>query len=214
MIDVSVGTSPKRLTTRTQFTIVDIEDPAYNGILGRTFMTAIGAVVSPIHLKMKFPTPGGIGEMTGDQKRGRICYASAVRYSPETKKRNRESQSQEIRMVGIWEELSQSLGKRVKISEGAEAEGEQDRKINQVGVSQTEAPAAKQLQQVKQQRKRKFGEETYANQSTESSKDTEELGGECELKGRQWVAPAENGRAKSRQPHIDCSMPRLPKSNT
>ena len=212
VIDVSVGTAPKRLTTRVQFTIVDIEDPAYNGILGRTFMTAIGAIVSPSHLKMKFPTPEGIGEMTGDQKRGRICYASAVRYPPETKKRNRESQLQEVRMVGI-EELTRDLSKRVKISEGADAEGELDKKINQVEVSQTDTPVAKQLQQIKQ-RKRKFGEETYAKQSTESSQDAEELGGECELKGRQWVAPAESGRAKSRQPQIDCSIPRLPKSNT
>ena len=81
-------------------------------------------------------------------------------------------------------------------------------------VSQADAPAAKQLQQVKQQRKRKFGEETYANQSTESSKDAEKLGGECELKGRQWVAPAENDRAKSRQPQVECSILRLSKSNT
>ena len=177
-------------------------------------MTAIGAIVSPIHLKMKFPTPEGICEMTGDQKRGRICYASAVKCSPESKKRNRETQSQEVRMVGIWEELSRNLSKRIKISEGTKAEDGHDRKINPVGVSQADAPAAKQLQQIKQQRKRKFGEETYANQLTESSKDAEELGVKCELKGRQWVAPAENGRAKSRQPQIECSIPRLSKSNT
>ncbi|GAA0161348.1 hypothetical protein LIER_17684 [Lithospermum erythrorhizon] len=60
------------------YLVVDIEDPSYNGLIGRPILTALRAIVSPIHLKMKFPNPGGIGEVCGDEKRARICYQTSV----------------------------------------------------------------------------------------------------------------------------------------
>ncbi|GAA0155731.1 hypothetical protein LIER_13398 [Lithospermum erythrorhizon] len=65
-------------TIRAQFTVVNIADPSYNGLIGRPILTALRAIVSPVHLKMKFPTPGGIWEVCGDQNRARICYQTSV----------------------------------------------------------------------------------------------------------------------------------------
>ncbi|VFQ95927.1 unnamed protein product [Cuscuta campestris] len=39
----------------------------------------VGAVISMPHLCMKFHTPGGVGEVKGDQRNARECYARAVR---------------------------------------------------------------------------------------------------------------------------------------
>ncbi|GAA0138494.1 hypothetical protein LIER_00232 [Lithospermum erythrorhizon] len=38
----------------------------------------IGAIVSRLHLKMKFPTTGGVGEVSGDQKKDRVCYQQSI----------------------------------------------------------------------------------------------------------------------------------------
>ncbi|GAA0143990.1 hypothetical protein LIER_04550 [Lithospermum erythrorhizon] len=42
-------------------------------------LTALREIVSPLHLKLKFQTAGGIGEVCGNQKRDRICYQALVR---------------------------------------------------------------------------------------------------------------------------------------
>ncbi|GAA0185607.1 hypothetical protein LIER_32894 [Lithospermum erythrorhizon] len=77
-LDLTMGTGSTSITVRTQFTVVDIQDQSYNGIIGRPTLTAIRAIVSPAHLKVKFPTPGGIGEMSGDQQKARRCYQVSV----------------------------------------------------------------------------------------------------------------------------------------
>ena len=43
-------------------------------ILGRSGLHALEAVVSTLHLTMKFPTAGGIGVVRGNQKMSRSCY--------------------------------------------------------------------------------------------------------------------------------------------
>ncbi|GAA0145023.1 hypothetical protein LIER_36056 [Lithospermum erythrorhizon] len=63
------------VTVRACVTVVDIADLSYNGLIGRPLLTALRAIVSPLHLKMKFPTSG---EMTGDQTRGRECYQLSI----------------------------------------------------------------------------------------------------------------------------------------
>ncbi|GAA0162432.1 hypothetical protein LIER_18525 [Lithospermum erythrorhizon] len=71
-LDFTVGETPRTSMIRASFTMDDISDPAYNGLIGRPILTALRAIVSPIHLKMKFPTTGGLGEVTSDQKRARF----------------------------------------------------------------------------------------------------------------------------------------------
>ncbi|KAL0383831.1 UNVERIFIED_CONTAM: hypothetical protein Slati_4547600, partial [Sesamum latifolium] len=52
---------------------------AYNVILGRPTLNTFQAVISTYHMKIKFPTPGGVGEVQGDHLQSRKCYADAVR---------------------------------------------------------------------------------------------------------------------------------------
>ncbi|GAA0141815.1 hypothetical protein LIER_02870 [Lithospermum erythrorhizon] len=68
-VDLTVGEAPRLVTVRASFTVVDIADPSYNGLIGRPLLNALRAIVSPLHLKMKFPTGGGIGKVIGDQKK-------------------------------------------------------------------------------------------------------------------------------------------------
>ncbi|KAK1363125.1 hypothetical protein POM88_038686 [Heracleum sosnowskyi] len=51
---------------------VPIEESPYNAILGRPALTSFQEVSLIPHLKLKFPTEHGIGEMRGDQKTIRI----------------------------------------------------------------------------------------------------------------------------------------------
>ncbi|GAA0171139.1 hypothetical protein LIER_25244 [Lithospermum erythrorhizon] len=77
-LDVTVGKGSRMVTVQASFTVVDIADPSYNGLIGRPLLTALRAIVSPLHLKIKFPTPRRIGEMTGDQNRRRECYQLSI----------------------------------------------------------------------------------------------------------------------------------------
>ncbi|GAA0142182.1 hypothetical protein LIER_03139 [Lithospermum erythrorhizon] len=97
-LDFTVGVDAKVSTIRAQFTVVDIADSSYNGLIGRPILTSLREIVSPIHLKMKFPTPGGIGEVCGDQKKARRCYQISV---PPLSKRTSEQERQWSREIHI-----------------------------------------------------------------------------------------------------------------
>ncbi|GAA0168509.1 hypothetical protein LIER_23213 [Lithospermum erythrorhizon] len=73
-LDFTLGEAPRTLTIRASFTIVDIFDPSYNGLTGRPILIGLRAIVSPLHLKIKFPTTGRVGEVSGHEKRARVCY--------------------------------------------------------------------------------------------------------------------------------------------
>ncbi|GAA0154462.1 hypothetical protein LIER_12434 [Lithospermum erythrorhizon] len=77
-LDSTVGEAPSTSTIRACFTVVDIYDPSYNGFIEHPIRTTLRAIVSPLHLKMKFPTTRGEGEVLGDQKRARICYQLSI----------------------------------------------------------------------------------------------------------------------------------------
>ncbi|VFQ79923.1 unnamed protein product [Cuscuta campestris] len=67
----------------------------------RPGINRVGAVISMPHLCMKFHTPGGVGEVKGDQRNARECYARAVKKM--TKGVN--VISQEIAKGETWEKL-------------------------------------------------------------------------------------------------------------
>ncbi|KAL0303059.1 UNVERIFIED_CONTAM: hypothetical protein Sradi_6174000 [Sesamum radiatum] len=79
---VSLPLTMERGTTRKtcllKFLVVDVSS-AYNVILGRPTLNIFQAVISTYHMKIKFPTPGGVGEVQGDLLQSRKCYVEAVR---------------------------------------------------------------------------------------------------------------------------------------
>ncbi|KAK3029876.1 hypothetical protein RJ639_038673 [Escallonia herrerae] len=63
---VAIGTPSTQANFMLDFVVVKVPS-AYNGILGRPALNRLQAVVLTYHLKMKFPTEHGVGEVKGDQ---------------------------------------------------------------------------------------------------------------------------------------------------
>lgn len=67
---------------RVNFIAIGASSP-YTAILGRPWLHSIRAVPSTLHLKVKYPIHGGVGELLGDQAMARRCLAAAVtQHSP------------------------------------------------------------------------------------------------------------------------------------
>ncbi|XP_074352625.1 uncharacterized protein LOC141691766 [Apium graveolens] len=67
------GTAPRQVSHVMKFYVISVAS-SYNMILGRPTITKLRAIPSTIHLKLKFPTPGGIGELRGDRGASGRCY--------------------------------------------------------------------------------------------------------------------------------------------
>ena len=59
------------------FVVMEAYSP-YTTILARPWLHAIGAVSSTLHLKVKYPTPGRVGELVESQVVARQCLVAAV----------------------------------------------------------------------------------------------------------------------------------------
>ena len=70
-------TYPTQVNKEIDFLIVDYPS-TYNIILGRPTLNRLRAVTSTYHLKVKFPTAHGVGEIRGDQVLERECYQAAL----------------------------------------------------------------------------------------------------------------------------------------
>ncbi|KAK3040937.1 hypothetical protein RJ639_028811 [Escallonia herrerae] len=77
-LPVTVGAPPDQAKLMLDFVVVRVPS-AYNAILGRTALNQLRAVVSTYHMKMKFPTENGVGEVKGDQVVARQCYMASCR---------------------------------------------------------------------------------------------------------------------------------------
>ncbi|KAK3027768.1 hypothetical protein RJ639_041128 [Escallonia herrerae] len=77
-LPVTVGAPPNQAKLMLDFVVVRVPS-AYNAILGRTALNQLRAVVSTYHMKMKFPTENGVGEVKGDQVVARQCYMASCR---------------------------------------------------------------------------------------------------------------------------------------
>ena len=96
-IPAHFGTPPAAVTKTLKFYIVN-SPSAYNMILGRPTLAALRAITSTTHLKMKFPTPHGVGECRGSTTSARTCYGSAlaiVETEPNNVRKKREQERQE-----------------------------------------------------------------------------------------------------------------------
>ncbi|KAL0426872.1 UNVERIFIED_CONTAM: Transposon Ty3-G Gag-Pol polyprotein [Sesamum latifolium] len=77
-LPMSLGSYPKRITKMVKFLVVN-SPSAYNVILERPSLNAFQEIASTYHLKLKFPTPNGIGEEVGDRRQARECYANFLK---------------------------------------------------------------------------------------------------------------------------------------
>ena len=64
-LSVTARTHSEQVTIQVDFLIVDCPS-SYNVILGRPTLNRLKAVTSTYCLKMKFPTPNGVGQVCGD----------------------------------------------------------------------------------------------------------------------------------------------------
>ncbi|VFR02697.1 unnamed protein product [Cuscuta campestris] len=78
VLPVELGSGDKTVWKKMRFIVVDIKC-VHNAILGRPGINKVRAVISMSHLCMKFHTPGGVGEVKGDHRNARECYARAVK---------------------------------------------------------------------------------------------------------------------------------------
>ncbi|KAL0451873.1 UNVERIFIED_CONTAM: hypothetical protein Slati_1165400 [Sesamum latifolium] len=77
-LPLTMGRGTARKTCLLKFLVVDVPS-AYNVILAKPTLNTFQAVISTYHMKIKFPTLGGIGEVQGDPLQSRRCYVDAVR---------------------------------------------------------------------------------------------------------------------------------------
>ena len=88
---VLFGEEPTRSTAISNFMVVKGRS-SYNAILGRPTLVAMGAVTSIYHLYLKFPTPGCIGVIRGNQYEARVCYTTSVKSAPTEPKGKRTAE--------------------------------------------------------------------------------------------------------------------------
>ncbi|XP_015949749.1 uncharacterized protein LOC107474627 [Arachis duranensis] len=75
----TIGEPPNNKTLDIQFLVVDCPSP-YNIILGRPPLNALGAIVSTVHLCVKFPLQDGeVGTIHADHKEARQCYNASLK---------------------------------------------------------------------------------------------------------------------------------------
>jgi hypothetical protein len=78
---VTAGDYPTTKTIMVKFLLID-RPSAYNAILGRTTLNDLKAITSTPHLKIKFPTLRGIGEVKEEQSVARQCYNVTMKGAP------------------------------------------------------------------------------------------------------------------------------------
>ncbi|XP_012846871.1 PREDICTED: uncharacterized protein LOC105966839 [Erythranthe guttata] len=77
-LQITLGTSPLTQTHIIRFLVMDTPS-TYNVILGRPTLNKFEAILSTVHMKLKFPVGREVGEVRGDQEDSRRCYADGVR---------------------------------------------------------------------------------------------------------------------------------------
>ena len=89
-LPVTFGMTPKYVTKSCKFYVLSTPS-SYNMILGRTGLSQIQASLSTPHLKVKFQTPAGVGELRGDREMADKCYGQALciaETDPENKRKS------------------------------------------------------------------------------------------------------------------------------
>src|SRR4051812_20323114 len=79
-LPMNLGEWPRATTEMIDFLVMDLPS-AYNGIFGRTSLSAMGIVTSVRHQLIKFPTPNGIGQVRGNHPAPRGFYYTSKKNS-------------------------------------------------------------------------------------------------------------------------------------
>ena len=78
-LTVITRTYPAQATKEIDFLIVDCPS-TYNIILGRPTLNRLRVIMSTYHLKVKFPTAHGVGEIRGDKVLARECNQAVLAF--------------------------------------------------------------------------------------------------------------------------------------
>ncbi|KAF5458847.1 hypothetical protein F2P56_022847, partial [Juglans regia] len=92
-LSVLAGKAPRTIRTMVDFLVVKAPS-SYNAILGRPTLNHLRVVTSTYHIKMKFSTNLGVGEVRGEQVLARECYSRELRH--------------EVRVVAIVERAGET----------------------------------------------------------------------------------------------------------
>lgn len=76
-LPVTFGEHPQDKLVYLDFLVIKAPSP-YNAIVGRPAIARLKAIVSTLHLSIKFPTPHGVAAIRGDQQMARECYRIAL----------------------------------------------------------------------------------------------------------------------------------------
>ncbi|XP_042954631.1 uncharacterized protein LOC122291046 [Carya illinoinensis] len=94
-LSVLAGKAHRTAATMVDFLVVKAPS-SYNAILECPTLNNLRALTSTYHLKMKFSTDLGVGEVHGEQVLARECYAQELRY--------------EVRVVATIGEVGETVG--------------------------------------------------------------------------------------------------------
>jgi hypothetical protein len=81
VLPVTAEDYPTTKTIMVKFLLIN-RPSAYNAILGRTALNDLKAITSTPHLKIKFPTEKGVGEVRGEQRVARQFYNVTMKRAP------------------------------------------------------------------------------------------------------------------------------------
>ncbi|XP_072062049.1 uncharacterized protein [Arachis hypogaea] len=117
-LHTTFGKGAKSKTLSIDFIVIDVGS-AYNALIGITTLNQLGAVVSTLHLCMKFPTPEGIATIRRDQKLARKCYNESLNL----RGKGKEVHTIELRGIRAKEELRPQPSGRTEEVQVGEEEG-------------------------------------------------------------------------------------------
>lgn len=89
-LPVIFGTEPRKVRHMVKFYVINIPS-SYNAILGRLSLTKLRAITSTPHLKVKFSTPKGVGELKAESGMAETCYGAEVALGETSRKNKRKS---------------------------------------------------------------------------------------------------------------------------
>ncbi|CAL1359570.1 unnamed protein product [Linum trigynum] len=113
-LHVRIGNGDQAIETLVNFHVVECSS-AYNGILGRHFLHQAHAIPSTLHLKLKLPTPSGVGCVRGDQAIAKQCCAFSLKHKHVTTVDTREEVARPV-PVDLDEEQVVQDGLTIRVS--------------------------------------------------------------------------------------------------